>query len=257
MCAGQPGDHRGAGAAFALPQQALGAGQVDEPGVPRVDPHPPPGLRRSAPSGAFPRRVSSMPSTRVGCGLAQQLPRRGRRTRGARSATTRRVRRRPRPPSGPPPRSPRRSGCAAAQVVRARAGTCAMASVKDAAFAVVLPASPAGFVPPHHDTVLAVRDVARRGDHPALHRRRRPPHTTGTPPPLARRSPRAPHGSRRPGAQHARPVLLAARTTMSYRQARPLAPSSVWMLRNFQTSEGQGPPHAATRPMRAKSQLPV
>ena len=37
---GQPGDDRGTGTAFALPEQALHASQVDEPGVPWVDPHP-------------------------------------------------------------------------------------------------------------------------------------------------------------------------------------------------------------------------
>jgi uncharacterized protein YbjT (DUF2867 family) len=37
----------------------------------------------------------------------------------------------------------------------------------------------------------------------------------------------------------------------------PWSPSSVRLLRNFQTSEGQGPPHATTHPMRAKSQLPA
>jgi hypothetical protein len=47
----QPLDHRGAGAALALPQQALIAGQVDESGVPRVDPHPPPACRASLPAG--------------------------------------------------------------------------------------------------------------------------------------------------------------------------------------------------------------
>jgi len=64
---GQPRDDRGAGAALPLPEQALLAVQVDEPRVPGVDPHPPlllvAVLRRS-----FPRRVSSMPSTRVGSG---------------------------------------------------------------------------------------------------------------------------------------------------------------------------------------------
>src|SRR6185312_7876467 len=47
---------------------------------------------------------------------------------------------------------------------------------------------------------------------------------TGTPPPSARRSPPAPHGSRRRAVRHALLVLLAARTTMSYRQTRPLVP---------------------------------
>ena len=38
---GQPVDHGRAGAAFLLAEQALVAVEVDEPGVPRVDPHPP------------------------------------------------------------------------------------------------------------------------------------------------------------------------------------------------------------------------
>ena len=37
----------------------------------------------------------------------------------------------------------------------------------------------------------------------------------------------------------------------------PWFPSSVRKRCNSQTSEGQGPPHATTRPMRAKSQLPA
>ena len=102
-------------------------------------------------------------------------PRRGRRRRGARSATTRRARSRPRSPSGPPPRSPRRSGCATAgwsaprRDLRDRLG-------ERAALAVVLPASPAGLVPPHHDSIFAVRDVARRRRHPALARGGEHPH---------------------------------------------------------------------------------
>src|SRR5271169_5552071 len=46
----------------------------------------------------------------------------------------------------------------------------------------------------------------------------------GTPPQPRSRSPRAPPASRRPSAQHARPIHLATRTTMSYRRSRPLVP---------------------------------
>src|SRR5271168_1344188 len=50
----------------------------------------------------------------------------------------------------------------------------------------------------------------------------RTPHTPGTPPQSHSRSPRAPHASHQPSARHARPELLAAQTTMSYRRTRPL-----------------------------------
>src|SRR4029453_10489715 len=48
---GEPVDDGGAGGAFALPEQALVAGQVDESGVPWVDPHPPPGRLAAFPAG--------------------------------------------------------------------------------------------------------------------------------------------------------------------------------------------------------------
>src|ERR1700677_619127 len=47
----EPVDDRGTGAALPLPEQALGAGQVDEPGVPGVDSHPPLRLRAALPPG--------------------------------------------------------------------------------------------------------------------------------------------------------------------------------------------------------------
>jgi len=48
----KPFDHRGAGATGALSQQPLLAVQIDEPGVPRIHPHPP---LRFAPVRTFPR----------------------------------------------------------------------------------------------------------------------------------------------------------------------------------------------------------
>ena len=102
--------------------------------------------------------------------------RRARRRRGARSATTRGARRRPRPPSGPHPRSPRRSGCATGGW-SAPAPDLGDGLGERAALAVVLPASPASLVPPHHDSVLTVGDVFRRGGLFPL------PPPQGTPPP--------------------------------------------------------------------------
>jgi hypothetical protein len=68
-----------------LPKQALIAGQVDESGIPRVNPHPASPDRAALPAG-FSRRVSSMPNTRTGDGsLSSVLA--WQRRRGARSAT--------------------------------------------------------------------------------------------------------------------------------------------------------------------------
>jgi hypothetical protein len=44
-------DHRGTGAALARPEQFLLTGQVDEAGVPGVDPHPAAGLDAVRPAG--------------------------------------------------------------------------------------------------------------------------------------------------------------------------------------------------------------
>jgi hypothetical protein len=88
------------------------------------------------------------------------------------------------------------------------------------AFAVVLPARPAGLVPPHYDSILTVGNVARRSAHLTLHRRgehsaRRAPRRR-----LTRGSPHhtSPIG---PALDNVRPVLLTAQPTMSYRRARP------------------------------------
>jgi len=73
---GEPVDHRLAGAAGDLPEQALIAGQVHEPGVVWIDPPPPPSRRLSPAShrngrlvtdpAGLPRRVSSIPNIVVG-----------------------------------------------------------------------------------------------------------------------------------------------------------------------------------------------
>ncbi|WP_233380255.1 hypothetical protein, partial [Mycobacterium tuberculosis] len=47
----QPCQHRRAAAAFMLPHKPLITGQVDEPGIPRVDPYPPASLGAALPSG--------------------------------------------------------------------------------------------------------------------------------------------------------------------------------------------------------------
>jgi hypothetical protein len=51
VCAHKPVDDGGPDAPFTLSEQALGAGQVDEPGVARIDPHPPPRQRAARPAG--------------------------------------------------------------------------------------------------------------------------------------------------------------------------------------------------------------
>ena len=121
--------------------------------------------------------------------------------------------------------SPRRSGWRNRRVVRARAGTCAMASVNedrprssppDTASVSCSTAPQSG---PHHKGCRAARWS------PAPSPTWRTPHMTGTPPPFPAPSPHEPHEFGRRAARHARPVLLAARTTMSYRQTQPLVPS--------------------------------
>ena len=182
----------------------------------------------------FPRRVSSMPSTRVGSGSARNALAWATNARCAVGHDTpvdggdlghragripdRRADLGAQPPGSPRPGRDLLDGLGEGTV-----------------FAVVFPAPPAGLVPPQYDSILTVGNVARRGAHPTLHRRGEHPHTTGTPPPSHSRSPRAPHASHRPRARHARPVLLAAQTTMSYRR----------------------PPTSTTRSMRVKSQLPA
>ena len=126
------------------------------------------------------------------------------------------------------------------------------------AFAVVFPAPPAGLVPPHYDSILTVGNVARRGAaHLTLHRR-------GEHPTRRARRRRLTRGHR---VHHTRPIGPALDTLDPHswqpkQQCRtvghgPWFPSIASMLRNFQTSEGQGPPTSTTRSMRAKSQLPA
>ena len=103
-------------------------------------------------------------------------------------------------------------------VVRARARDLGDGLGERAALAVVLPAPPPGFVPPQHDSVFAVADVLGRGANPGFHRRGEHPTRWARRPRSCFQSPRAPHASHRPSARHARPVPLAAQTTMSYRQ---------------------------------------
>ena len=216
-------DHRGPGAALALPEQALVAGQVDEAGVPGVDPHPAAGLGAVLPAGLTAAGLvdAEYPG---GFRLAQQLlgvgdegavrgrPRHAVRDRDLGHRAGRLPDRRAdlgaQPPGGPRPRR-----------------ICAIASVNEAALAVFLPASPAGLVPPHHDSILAVRDVPRRRRHPALREVENTPHDGHAAAVLlGSRHMHHTHPVRR-DARHARRAHPATRTTMSYRRTRPLVPS--------------------------------
>ena len=236
---------------FSLVLKYIEEARKKDPGVPA-----PSGRSRcSAPSWAYrggsrryraPGWVPVRPAAR----------RRARRRRGARSATTRRARSRPRSPSGPRPRSRRRSGCAIVGGPRSRR------DLRDdlgerSPRAVVLPASPPCLVPPHDDSILPVGDVARGRRHPGLHRGR--DHSARR----ARRR-RLVRGHRVHHTDAVRQAFdtLNPNSWQPEQQCRtvehgPWFPSSVRKRCNSQTSEGQGPPHATTRPMRAKSQLPL
>jgi hypothetical protein len=70
---GEPGLDRGAGPPVDLPQQGLLTREVDEPGLPRIRAPPPHPAVVVLPVGqpprpAVPGRVSSIPTTRAGCG---------------------------------------------------------------------------------------------------------------------------------------------------------------------------------------------
>ena len=144
--------------------QALIAGQIDEPGVPRVDPYPPQRHRNS--HRGLPRRIRRcrvLPPARVrraapGVGDAGAVAV-GHDTRWVAATLT---------PHGRHRRSPRRSGCAPPGG-GAGAGSCAMASVNEDSRSSP-PATPAGLVPVHLDVVVTVRDIFRRGPHVLLHR---------------------------------------------------------------------------------------
>jgi hypothetical protein len=64
-CLVEPVDNPGSRMAADLPQQSLRSGEVDEPGLPRVDPLPrsAPSARRAHSQRGAPNRVSSMPTT--------------------------------------------------------------------------------------------------------------------------------------------------------------------------------------------------
>ena len=187
-----------------------------KPGVQRIDPHPPP------------RQLAARPVGLSAAGLvdAEHPGRFGLGQKRLGVGDERAVRGRPRHPvdggdlrhrAGRIP--DRRADLGAQPPGSPRPGRDLLDGLGEGTvFAVVFPAPPAGLVPPQYDSILTVGNVARRGAHPTLHRRGEHPHTTGTPPPSHSRSPRAPHASHRPRARHARPVLLAAQTTMSYRR---------------------------------------
>ena len=167
MCAPQPVDHGGAGAALALPQQALIAGQVDEPGVPRVDPHPPPRLSALLPAGlAAAGLIDAEHPDRIRFGQLCL----GVGDKGA-------VRGRPRHPMRVGDLGHRTGRIADRRAdlgAQPRRGACPRRDLRDGLgerrlLAVVLPAAPTGLVPPHHDPV-PVGDIFRRGRHPLLDR---------------------------------------------------------------------------------------
>ena len=125
----EPVDDGGAGAALALAEQALVAGQVDEPGVPRVDPHPPPGLAAVLPPGLS--AAGLVDAEHPGrCRLGQQRV-------GVRDE--RAVRGRPRHAVAAATSATERAASPIAApiwvrsrpVVRARAGTCGIVSVNE------------------------------------------------------------------------------------------------------------------------------
>jgi len=169
----EPCHHGGAAAAFMLPQKPLITGQVNEPGVPGVDPHPPASLRAALPSGLSP------PS------LVDAQHRGGRRLGQHRLSVgdKRPMRGRPRHAMGVgdlghrPRRVPDRFGHLLTQPKRATGagGNLGDGLGERPPLTVVSSASPANFVPAHHDTAFAIRDILRGGDHPVLHRRRHHP----------------------------------------------------------------------------------
>ena len=244
---GEPGDDRGTGTAFALPEQALHASPGRRTRCPMGRPAPIDPVPAQYSHLGFPRAVFRRYRAPGSVPARSTQLRRARRTRGARSATTRHERRRPRSPAAgaaSPTAAPIwvRSRC----VVRARAGTCAMVSANEDPLAVVFPASPASLVPPHDDSFLTVGDVLsvrwspgpspRSRHHSARRaRRRRCSAVTGDHPAPSARVLQLDRGHR------------AAGTTMSYSNTSPWFPSSVRKRCNSQTSEGQGPPHATTR----------
>ena len=166
----QPFDHRGAGAAGALSQQPLLAVQIDEPGVPRIHPHPPLRFAAVLPSGSataglvdpqHPHRFR-LDQPRFGVfdeGAVRGRPRHSMRGSDLRYRPGRIPDRRPdlgtQPARGPRPR--RHLGYR-------------LGERPDPAGR--LPASPSRLAPAHQDSILAVRNVLRRGGRAFLHRPR-------------------------------------------------------------------------------------
>jgi hypothetical protein len=250
----QPADHGLTRAAGTLTQQPLVAGQVDKPGVPRVAAHPPPS------------RLAAFPAGLAAAGLINAKHPGGLRLGqlGGGVGDERAVRSRPRHPvgGGDLGHGPRRVTDRCADLGAQPSGGPSPARDlwnrfgKRSPPAIILPAPPPRLVPPHDDSVLAVGNVARRGPYPSLHRPRDHP---------ARRTRRG-RFLRCHHIHHTSPVRRTLNTLDTYswqpeQQCRtvrhgPWFPSTVRKCRNSQTSEGQGPPHTTTRPMRAKSQLP-
>ncbi|TDO30391.1 hypothetical protein EV643_1384 [Kribbella sp. VKM Ac-2527] len=170
---GEPADDNGAGAAQHLAEQPPGAVEVDEAGMPSIHQHPLAGGRV-----LFPARLAAAglidaehPGRRRRSELAiGDLDQRGMRGRPRhperrRDLTDRPVRvpdrhrdRLPQPPGSPRTRRQLTDRLGEAQPLAQR-----------------LPAPPPALVPHHRDRPCPVRDVARRGDHVALHRRRHQP----------------------------------------------------------------------------------
>ncbi len=174
------------------PNRHLIAGQIDEPGVPRVNPHPPTGGRAALPAGltaaglvaAEDRRGRRLVELQVGVGDKGSVRRRPRHTvsvgdRGHRAGriADRRTDRGAQPSSGARPRRDLLNGLG-----------------ERAALAVILPPTRLG--PPQPDRVLATGNVARRGGYLLFHRSRH--HPT---PWACRRRRLGDHHMHHPGAQ--------------------------------------------------------
>ena len=173
---GQPGLHRGAGAAIDLPQQGLIAGDVDEPGLPRIRALPPdPAVRVPAvgqpPRPPEPGLVHTQHPYRLrldqldrAAGHHRALHRRPRhpmrrRDLGLIAAVLHRHRqRRPQP----------RGGAHPGRNLRHLLGERRTRTVLGAA-------APAPLAPLHRDLPAATRQVVRPGQHPVLARGRHHP----------------------------------------------------------------------------------
>ena len=220
---GQPFDHGGAGAAGVLSHQPLLAVQIDEPGVPRIHPHPPLRFDDQYSHLGLPRRLSSIPNTRTGSGSTSRASACSMKARCAVghdtrcAAATSDTDRAASPTAGPIWARSRR-------VVRARGGTSVIDSVndptsQDACWHLhrVLHQRTSGFHSRHKECPSARWGAVRSSptSTPRHTTGTSPRHTTGTSPRPHRRSPHAPSECHRPSARHAQHEHPPTRTNLS------------------------------------------